>query len=57
MNHLNNIAIRQRNSRIRDAIFAAFVTLGAIVSITTISTAADAASTHRAPTAVRVASR
>ena len=57
MNHLNNIAIRQRNSRIRDAIFAAFVTLGAVVSITTISTVADAASTHRAPAAVCVASR
>ena len=57
MNHLNSIATRQRNSRVRDAIFAAFVTLGAIVSITTISTVADAASTHRTPATVRVASR
>ena len=46
MNHLDNIAIRQRKSRVRDAIFAVFVALGAIVSISTISTAANAASTH-----------
>jgi hypothetical protein len=46
MNHLANITNRQRNSRIRDAVFAAFVALGAIVSITTISTVASAASTH-----------
>jgi hypothetical protein len=46
MNHLTNIAIRQRNSRLRDAIFAAFVALGAVVSITTLSTVASAASTH-----------
>jgi hypothetical protein len=46
MNHLDNIAIRQRKSRVRDAIFAAFVALGAIVSISTVSTAANAASTH-----------
>ena len=46
MNHLDNIAIRQRNTRIRDAIFALFVALGAIVSVTTISTVANAASTH-----------
>jgi len=46
MNHLANIAIRQRKTRLRDAIFAAFVALGAIVSVTAISTAANAASTH-----------
>lgn len=46
MNHLDNIAIRQRKSRVRDAIFVAFVALGAIVSISTISTVANAASTH-----------
>lgn len=46
MNHLDNIAIRQRQSRIRDAIFAAFVALGAVVSISTVSTLANAASTH-----------
>jgi len=46
MNHLNNIAVRQRSSRLRDAIFAAFVALGAIVSVSTVSTVASAASTH-----------
>lgn len=46
MNHLDNIAVRQRKSRVRDAIFAAFVALGAIVSISTMSTVANAASTH-----------
>ena len=43
MNHLNNIANRQRTSRLRDAIFAGFVALGLIVSATTISTAANVA--------------
>lgn len=38
MNHLTSITNRQRNSRIRDAVFAAFVALGAIVSVTTLST-------------------
>ena len=57
MNHLNNIATRQRTSRLRDAIFAGFVMLGAAMSITTISTAANAASTHRSPVALRVAAR
>ena len=46
MTHLDNIASRQRKSLLRDAIFAAFVTFGAIVSISTMSTAASAASTH-----------
>lgn len=46
MNHLDNIAIRQRKSRVRDAIFAVFVALGAVVSISTMSTVANAASTH-----------
>ena len=48
MNHLDNIAVRQRKSRVRDAIFAAFVALGAIVSVSTMSTVANAASTHQA---------
>ena len=55
MNHLDNITTRQRNSRLRDAIFAAFVALGVIVSISTVSTLADAAATHAAP--AHVASR
>ena len=46
MNHLDRIATRQRKARIRDAIFAAFVALGAIVSIGVMSTVAHAASTH-----------
>lgn len=46
MTHLENIAARQRKSRVRDALFAAFVALGAVVSIGTMSTVANAASTH-----------
>lgn len=46
MSHLTAIATRQRNTRIRDAVFAAFVAFAAIVSITTLSTVAHAASTH-----------
>lgn len=46
MNHLDSIAARQRKSLVRDAIFAAFVALGAIVSLGTVSTVAHAASTH-----------
>lgn len=46
MSHLTSITSRQRNTRIRDAVFAAFVALGAIISITTLSTAAHTASTH-----------
>jgi len=46
MSHLTNIENRQRNTRIRDAIFAAFVAFAAIVSVTAISTVAHAASTH-----------
>lgn len=49
MNHLNDIAVRQRSSRVRDAIFAGFVALGMLVSVTTVSTAAQAASRHAAP--------
>jgi hypothetical protein len=46
MNRLDNIAIRQRNTRLRDGIFAAFLALGAVVSFSTMSTVAHAASTH-----------
>lgn len=46
MTRLENIATRQRSTRIRDAVFATFVALAAAVSITTVSTAANAASTH-----------
>ena len=46
MNRLDNIVIRQRNSRFRDAIFAAFLAFGAIVSFSAMSTVAHAAATH-----------
>jgi hypothetical protein len=58
MNHLNDIAVRQRSTRVRDAVFAAFVALGLMMSVATIGTAAQAASTHApAATAARLASR
>lgn len=49
MNHLDNIATRQRKSLVRDALFASFVALAAIVSITTVTqvAAANAAVAHR----------
>lgn len=48
MSHLENIAARQRKSLVRDAIFATFVALAAIVSITTVTQAvvASSASLH-----------
>ena len=49
MSHLDNIATRQRQSLIRDALFASFVALAAIVSVTTVTQVAAASSTvaHR----------
>jgi hypothetical protein len=47
-NRLDNIATRQRSTRIRDFVFATFVVLAALVSVSTIGTAAAAASTHTA---------
>ena len=44
-NRLQNIATRQTKTRARDFLFAAFVALAAIVSVSTVSTAVDAA-TH-----------
>jgi hypothetical protein len=46
MNHLSNIATRQRNSRLGDAIFAALIALATVLSVTAVSTVAQAASTH-----------
>lgn len=46
MNRLDHIALRQRSTLVRDAIFAAFLALGTIVSLGTMSTVAHAASTH-----------
>jgi hypothetical protein len=49
MSHLDNITTRQRKSLVRDALFATFVALAAIVSITTVTQVAAASSTvaHR----------
>ena len=49
MSHLENIATRQRKSLVRDALFATFVALAAIVSVTTVSQAvvASSATQHR----------
>ena len=44
-NRLNTIALRQRSTRTRDLMFAAFIALMAAISATTIGTAVDAAST------------
>jgi hypothetical protein len=41
-NRLATIATRQRRSRTRDLVFAAFVALAAIIAATSVATAADA---------------
>jgi len=41
---LHNIAVRQTKTRTRDALFAAAIALAAVVGITTVTTAAHAAS-------------
>jgi hypothetical protein len=46
MSHLANIRIRQENAGVADAIVAALVAQGAILSITTLSAVARAASSH-----------
>ncbi|MBL9014589.1 MAG: hypothetical protein JNL83_10460 [Myxococcales bacterium] len=43
---LATIAVRQKKSFARDVVFAAFVALAAVVSITGVSVAAAAANTH-----------
>ena len=48
MNRLDTIATRQKTSRIRDAFFAGAVAFAAVVSVTTVSTACQAATTHSA---------
>jgi hypothetical protein len=49
MSHLENIAMRQRRSRVRDALFAMFVALAAITAVTTVTQAvvASSPSQHR----------
>lgn len=44
MTRLDNIATRQRRSRVRDAVFAALVVLAGIVSISSVTTAVHGAS-------------
>jgi hypothetical protein len=44
MSHLESIATRQRKSLVRDALFAAFVALAAIVSISSVGQAVEASS-------------
>jgi len=44
MGHLESIATRQRKSLVRDAMFAALVTLAAIVSISSVGKAVQASS-------------
>jgi hypothetical protein len=46
MNRLDTIATRQKKSFVRDVVFAAFVALAAVVSITGVGTAVAASSTH-----------
>jgi hypothetical protein len=43
MNRLDTIAAHQKKSRSRDLLFACFLALAAVVSVTTISTACQAA--------------
>jgi hypothetical protein len=45
-NRLDNIASRQRQSRGRDVLFAVFVAIATLVSLSSVAVAADAASTH-----------
>jgi hypothetical protein len=45
-NRLATIATRQRSTRLRDAMFAAFIALAAAIAVTSVGTAVDAASTH-----------
>ena len=54
MGHLENIAARQRRSLVRDALFAALVTLATIVSISSVGKAVEASSeaVHSSPALV-----
>jgi hypothetical protein len=45
MNRLDTIATRQRKSVVRDAVFAVAIAFAAFVSVTTVSTACQAATT------------
>ncbi|MBA3540954.1 MAG: hypothetical protein H0T79_15185 [Deltaproteobacteria bacterium] len=43
-NRLANIVIAQRKTRVRDVLFAAFVALATVMAVTSVGTAASAAS-------------
>ncbi|MBA2539025.1 MAG: hypothetical protein H0V17_05270 [Deltaproteobacteria bacterium] len=43
-NRLATIAAAQKKTRVRDLVFACFVALAAVVSVSTVTTAANAAS-------------
>jgi hypothetical protein len=47
MSRLDNIATRQRKSRIRDVVFAFLVVVAGAVSLSTVTTAAHAAQIAR----------
>jgi hypothetical protein len=53
MTRLDNIATRQRRSRVRDAAFAALVLLAGAASIASVSTAVHAANVRAADVAHR----
>jgi len=57
MNRLDTIATRQKTSRVRDMFFAVAIAFAAVISITTVSTACQAASTTHVAHAVHVAQR
>jgi hypothetical protein len=49
-NRLATIATRQRQSRTRDVLFAVFIALATVVSMSSVAVAADAASTTHVAT-------
>jgi len=53
MNRLDTIATRQRKSVVRDAVFAVAIAFAAFVSVTTVSTACQAATTSHVHVAQR----
>ena len=53
MNRLDTIATRQRKSVVRDAVFAVAIAFAAFVSVTTVSTACQAATTSHVHAAQR----
>lgn len=46
MTRLETIATAQKKTRTRDALFACFIALAAVIGVTSVTTAADAANTH-----------